>query len=177
MTRLASLAMCAGVLAALCGPATAQDACTITTEGTAKLADYPAARAFYDALTTGNPDLVDCAVAATWTNTPATPGTPPGPDGFKPAVSGVKMVFGQYSFETQDVVVAGDKLVVRSLVTAQQTGPFLGIPGGGDPVQFQTIDIHQLGADGKLAQSWHVEDWLSFLFARGALPLAAPAQN
>ena len=99
------------------------------------------------------------------------PGTPAGPEGFKPAVAGMGSTFSQYTFETQDVIVADDKVVVRSLVTAQQTGDFLGVPGGGDPVQFQTIDIHQLGPDGKIAQSWHVEDWLSFLFARGALPI------
>jgi predicted ester cyclase len=151
--------------------AAAQD-CSATTEGTAMLAGYPAVRAFYDALSTGNGDLVDCAVSATWTNTPAAPGTPAGPDGIKPAVTGMSMVFGQYSFETQDVIVADNKVVVRSLVTAQQTGEFLGVAGGGDPVQFQTIDIHQLGDDGKIAQSWHVEDWLTFLLMRGALPLA-----
>ena len=41
---------------------------------------------------------------------------------------------------------------------------------GGEPVQFQTIDIHQIGPDGKIAQSWHVEDWLTFLLARRYQP-------
>lgn len=60
---------------------------------------------------------------------------------------------------------------VRSTVTAKQEGEFLGLPGGGESVAFQTIDIHRLGADGKIAQSWHVEDWLTFLLMRGALPI------
>lgn len=158
--------------ALIAGPALAQD-CSKTTEGTAALAEYPAVRAFYDAMTSGDPTLVDCAVSAEWLNNPSAPGTPKGPDGFKPSVSGIRMVFSEYSFATQDVVAAGDKVVVRSLVTAVQVQPFLGIPPGETPVVFQTIDIHQLDADGKLAQSWHVEDWLSFLFARGALPLKA----
>ena len=162
----------AALMLALAGPVLAQDACATTTEGTALLADYPAVRAFYDALSTSTPDLVDCAVSPTWTNTPAAPGTPAGPDGFKPAVAGMGMVFSQYTFETQDVVADGDKVVVRSMVTADQSGDFLGVGRAVDPVQFQTIDIHQLGPDGKMAQSWHVEDWLSFLFARGALPIA-----
>lgn len=161
----------AALLAAGGAPALAQDACTETTEGTAMLADQPAVRAFYDALTAGNPDLVDCALAADWTNNPSAPGTPPGPEGFKPTVAGLSEVFGRYEFETQDVIEADGKVVVRSLVTAEQTGDFLGVPGGGEPVQFQTIDIHQIGEDGKIAQSWHVEDWLSFLLARGALPM------
>lgn len=160
-----------GALVALSLPVAAQEACSITTDGTAKLAEYPAVRAFYDALTTGNADLVDCAVAATWTNTPSAPGTPAGPDGFKPGVAGIRMSFDQYAFTTEDVIVAGDKVVVRSMVTANQSGDFLGIKGGGNPAMFQTIDIHQLGEDGKIAQSWHVEDWLSFLFQRGALPI------
>lgn len=174
--RVSALACTALALVSLSMPALAQDACAMTSEGTEALADYPAVRAFYDALTTGNPDLVDCAVSATWTNNPSAPGTPAGPDGFKPSVSGMGAVFEDYSFTTEDVIVSGDKVVVRSTVTAKQSGNFLGIPAGGDAVQFQTIDIHQLGPDGKLAQSWHVEDWLTFLFARGALPLASAAE-
>lgn len=169
MTRRLLVAL--GALAALSMPAMAQDACATTTEGTAKLAEYPAVRAFYDALTTGDAALVDCAVSATWTNTPSAPGTPAGPDGLKPGVTGLRMSFDQYAFTTEDVIVSGDKVVVRSMVTANQTGDFLGVKGGGNPAMFQTIDIHQLGADGKIAQSWHVEDWLSFLFQRGALPI------
>ena len=158
---------------ALCAaPAFAQD-CAKTTEGTAPLAEYPAVRAFYDAMTSGDASLVDCAVSAEWLNSPSAPGTPTGPDGFKPSVTGIRTVFSEYSFATQDVVATGDKVVVRSLVTAVQAQPFLGIAPGETPVTFQTIDIHQLGPDGTLAQSWHVEDWMSFLFARGALPLKA----
>lgn len=166
------LSIALATLALLSTPAWAQD-CSKTTEGTAALADYPAVRAFYDAMTSGDASLVDCAVSAEWLNNPSAPGTPKGPDGFKPSVAGIRAVFSQYSFATQDVVAAGDKVVVRSLVTAVQAQPFLGVAPGETPVTFQTIDIHQLGADGKLAQSWHVEDWMSFLFARGALPLKA----
>ena len=156
----------------IAAPALAQD-CSKTSEGTAALAEYPAVRAFYDAMTLGEAGLVDCAVSAEWLNNPSAPGTPKGAEGFKPSVAGIRAVFSQYSFATQDVVAAGDKVVVRSLVTAVQAQPFLGVAPGDTPVTFQTIDIHQLGPDGKLTQSWHVEDWLSFLFARGALPLKA----
>ncbi len=159
-------------LALLTTGALAQD-CSATTEGTAALAEYPAVRAFYDAMSSKNVALVECAVAAGWSNNPSAPGTPTGPDGFKPTVEGLGMAFSQYQFETQDVVATGDKVVVRSLVTAVQLAPFLGIAPSETPVTFQTIDIHQFDADGKLAQSWHVEDWMSYLFARGALPIAA----
>lgn len=156
--------------ALVAGPALAQD-CSKTSEGTAALADYPAVRAFYDSMTLGDAELVECAVGPDWLNNPAAPRTPKGAEGFKPAVYGMHMLFGRYEFTTQDVVATGDKVVVRSLVTAVQVAPFLGVAPSETPVTFQTIDIHQLGPDGKLAQSWHVEDWLSYLMARGALPL------
>ncbi len=159
-------------LALVAAPALAQD-CSKTSEGTAALANYPAVRAFYDSMTLGDVDLVDCAVGAEWLNNPAAPGTPKGPEGFKPAVYGLKMLFSQYAFTTEDVVASGGKVVVRSTVTAKQIAPFLGVPPSDTVVKFQTIDIHQLGADGKLAQSWHVEDWLSYLMMQGALPLKA----
>jgi predicted ester cyclase len=170
IARAATLAAAALLVLAGHGVAFAAD-CATTTPGTERLAGYPAVRAFYDALTTGDADLVDCAVAAGWTNTPAAPGTPAGPDGFKPSVLGVHAAFSQYEFRTEDVVVDGGKVVVRSTVTATQAGDFLGVKAGGNPAVFQTIDIHQLDANGKIAQSWHVEDWLSFLFQRGALPI------
>lgn len=166
------LSLVLAALAFVATPAPALD-CSKTTEGTAALAQYPAVRAFYDAMTSGDASLVDCAVGAGWLNNPSAPGTPTGPEGFKPSVTGIRAVFSEYSFATQDVMADGDKVVVRSLVTAVQAQPFLGVAADATPVTFQTIDIHQLGADGKLAQSWHVEDWLSFLFARGALPLKA----
>jgi predicted ester cyclase len=166
------LSLAFAALAFIAAPALAQD-CSKTTEGTAPLAQFPAVRAFYDSMTLGDAGLVDCAVGPDWLNNPSAPDTPKGPDGFKPSVGGIRAVFSQYSFATQDVVATGDKVVVRSLVTAVQVAPFLGVAPGETPVTFQTIDIHQLGADGKLAQSWHVEDWMSFLFQRGALPLKA----
>lgn len=169
--RSAVLGLAAVAVMTSTSPAFAQDTCSETTEGTALLAEHAGVRAFYDAISTGNPDLVDCAVAAEWTNSPSPPGTPAGPEGFKPGVASMGQIFSRYTFETQDVITADDKVVVRSLVTAQQTGDFMGVPGGGEPVQFQTIDIHQIGPDGKIAQSWHVEDWLTFLLARGALPI------
>ena len=172
MRRTLKLSLGLVAFAVIAAPALAQD-CSATSEGTVALADYPAVRAFYDSMTLGDAGLVDCAVGPDWLNNPSAPGTPKGPDGFKPSVGGIRAVFSQYSFATQDVVATGDKVVVRSLVTAVQVAPFLGVAPGETPVTFQTIDIHQLGADGKLAQSWHVEDWLSFLFQRGALPLKA----
>lgn len=156
--------------ALIAAPAVAQD-CSRTSDGTAALAAYPAVRAFYDSMTLGDADLVDCAVGPEWLNNPAAPGTPTGPEGFKPAVYGLQMLFGQYAFTTEDVIASGDRIVVRSTVTARQIGPFLGVPPSDNVVTFQTIDIHQLGPDGKLAQSWHVEDWLSYLMMQGALPL------
>lgn len=172
LRKTLKLSLGLAAFALIAGPALAQD-CSKTTEGTAALADYPAVRAFYDAMTSGDASLVDCAVSAEWLNNPSAPGTPKGPEGFKPSVQGIRAVFSEYSFATQDVVATGDKVVVRSLVTAVQVQSFLGVAPGETPVTFQTIDIHQLGADGKLAQSWHVEDWMSFLFARGALPFKA----
>lgn len=151
--------------------AAAAAGCETTIAGTEALAEYPAVRAFYDALTTGEAALADCAVSADWTNTPSASGMPAGPMGLGLTVQGVHATFSEYTFATQDVIADGNKVVVRSTLTAQQAGDFLGVPGGGDPVRFQTIDIHQLGEDGKIAQSWHVEDWLSFLLMRGALPV------
>ncbi len=66
-----------------------------------------------------------------------------------------------------DVLVAGDKVAVRSTGRGTQQGPLLGIPPTGRQVEFMAIDIHRL-ANGQIAETWHIEDYLSVIFQLGA---------
>ena len=62
-------------------------------------------------------------------------------------------------WKMQDVVVGGDKVVVRSVATGSPRGSFMGLElDGSRSFRIDTIDIHQI-EDGKIARVHHLEDW------------------
>lgn len=65
-------------------------------------------------------------------------------------------------FTPQEVLVAGDRIIVRSEATGTPAGDFMGVPHGGKSFRIMTIDIHQV-AGGRLVQVYHVEDWMTAL--------------
>lgn len=59
----------------------------------------------------------------------------------------------------QDVLVEGDKVVVRSVATGTPNGNFMGKPTDGSrSFKIDTIDIHEL-RDGRIQRVYHLEDW------------------
>lgn len=52
----------------------------------------------------------------------------------------------------------GNFVAVRSRATGTPVGPLFGVDGEGRSFDIMTIDIHEL-EDGKIARSYHVEDW------------------
>ena len=67
----------------------------------------------------------------------------------------------------EDVLVAGDKAAVRSTIRGTHEGELFGIPGTGQPIEFMAIDIHRLEGR-QIAETWHIEDFVSVLFQIGA---------
>lgn len=64
-------------------------------------------------------------------------------------------------WEPQDVLVAGNKVVVRCVVTGSPYGNFQGLPTDGSRrFCIDTIDIHEV-VDGAVLRVHHVEDWAS----------------
>jgi predicted ester cyclase len=61
-------------------------------------------------------------------------------------------------WEIKEVLVAGDRVVVRSEASGTPVGPFLGVAHGGKSFRIMTIDVHTV-RDGKLIEAHHVEDW------------------
>jgi ketosteroid isomerase-like protein len=62
-------------------------------------------------------------------------------------------------FEIKEVLVAGNRVIVRGEVTGTPSGDFFGVPFGGKSFKISAIDI-QTVKDGKIAQTWHMENWL-----------------
>ena len=77
--------------------------------------------------------------------------------------------FSDYHGEIQEILAEGDRIVVRTLWTGTQDGPFLGLPASDRKLRFTTADFFRV-ENGKLAEHWDVVDSLPRAVALGLVP-------
>jgi steroid delta-isomerase-like uncharacterized protein len=65
-------------------------------------------------------------------------------------------------FDIKEVLVAGDRVVVRGEVTGTPAGELFGVPHSGKSFRIMAIDIQTI-RDGRIAKTFHMENWLSAL--------------
>ena len=83
-------------------------------------------------------------------------------DEFIAQVIGFGKLIPDLAWNIKEVLVDGDRVIVRSEASGTPAGEFFGVPHGGKSFKVMTIDIHTV-KDGKLATAYHVEDWASAL--------------
>ena len=66
------------------------------------------------------------------------------------------------TFDIKEVLVAGDRVIVRGEVRGTPAGELFGVPHTGKGFRIMAIDIQTI-RDGKIARTYHVENWLSAL--------------
>ena len=62
------------------------------------------------------------------------------------------------AWNIKEMLVVGDRVIVRGEATGTPAGAFFGVPHGGKSFKIMAIDIHTV-KDGKLVTAYHVEDW------------------
>jgi ketosteroid isomerase-like protein len=65
-------------------------------------------------------------------------------------------------FEIKEMLVAGDRVIVRGEVSGMPAGDLFGVPHTGKSFKIMAIDIQTI-KDGKIAKTFHIENWLSAL--------------
>jgi predicted ester cyclase len=80
-----------------------------------------------------------------------------------------RTAFSDGHWTIDDLVAAGDKVVVRRAWRLNHTGPFQGLPPTGRTLTGTAIDIFRV-EDGKITEQWTESDNLSFMQQLGALP-------
>jgi len=65
-------------------------------------------------------------------------------------------------FDIKEVLVAGNRVIVRGEVTGTPAGDLFGVPHTGKNFRMMAIDIQTI-KDGKIAKTFHIENWLSAL--------------
>jgi steroid delta-isomerase-like uncharacterized protein len=63
-------------------------------------------------------------------------------------------------FDIKEVLVAGDRVIVRGEVTGTPSGDLFGVPHSGKSFRIMAVDIQTI-RDGKIARTFHMENWLS----------------
>jgi len=131
--------------------------------------NHEAARAavqpFYDVLT--RPAGKDVAAIVSAATTPdwasfSGEGVSKTRDQFIAQVIGFGKLIPDLTWTIKEVMVDGDRVIVRSSASGTPAADFMGIPHRGKRFEIMTIDIHTL-RDGKLAVAHHVEDWAGAL--------------
>lgn len=62
-------------------------------------------------------------------------------------------------FEIKEVLVSGDRVIVRGEVTGTPSGDFFGVPYGGKSFKISAVDIQTI-KDGRISRTWHLENWV-----------------
>jgi ketosteroid isomerase-like protein len=65
-------------------------------------------------------------------------------------------------FDIKEVLVAGNRVIVRGEVSGTPSGDLFGVPHAGKSFRILAIDIQTI-RDGRIAQTYHLENWLSAL--------------
>jgi len=75
------------------------------------------------------------------------------------AIAGRHGAVPDLRWEIKEVLVSGQRVVVRGEASGTPAGDFLGVPHGGKSFKLMSIDVHTIEA-GRIARSYHVEDWI-----------------
>jgi predicted ester cyclase len=77
-------------------------------------------------------------------------------------VNGFAQMIPDLRAEVHDVMVSGDKIIVRGQAKGTPAGEFFGVPHTGKSFDIMTIDILTV-RDGKISHTYHLENWFGAL--------------
>lgn len=115
---------------------------------------------FYRALNAGHDavSLVHQATHPEWTSCAGNDACKPR-DQVAPAIAGFGKAIPDLSWEIKEILVSGNRVIVRGEATGTPAGAFMGAPHSGKRFKIMAIDIHTV-ENGKLSRAYHVEDWI-----------------
>jgi steroid delta-isomerase-like uncharacterized protein len=128
----------------------------------AESAEKQVARLWYEAFTQHDAALLGSILGENWVDIPSPPEQEKGPEVGKKLLTQLTATFPDFKIVVEDVIQEGNKVVVRSHITAMQKGAFMGFPASGRSISIQAVDIHEV-QNGKIARTWHTEDWMTGL--------------
>ena len=132
----------------------------LSPEAAAMVRAYPQALLavrFYRPFETGDVTPYEHILTSNWDDVPRLPGQGPGRAGFSTVIAMYHKAMPNLLVHIEQVVIAGNTVVVRTTATGTQTGPLLGVAATGRRVSFRTADVYQVH-DGRIIETHHLED-------------------
>ncbi|KWH29708.1 ester cyclase [Burkholderia stagnalis] len=170
--RLAARTLTAAALvAAALSPMAAQAADLVAPRALTVAAGLPAPQAraqilaarrygtFWD---TGDATLARDALAPDFTDRTLPAGREQGLPGPLAASRTMRAAIPDLHCDIEQMIVAGDRVVVHLHFRGHFTGTFKGTAGQGQAVDFIATDIYRI-SDGRIAENWHIEDNLTLM--------------
>jgi predicted ester cyclase len=121
-----------------------------------------AARRFDTFWSTGDETLARAALAPDFTDRSLPVGRPQGLTGPLAASKLMHTAIPDLRCEIEQMIVAGDRVVVHLRFRGHFTGRFKETQGQGQAIDFIATDIYRI-ADGRIAENWHIEDNLTLM--------------
>ncbi|MBI4788261.1 MAG: ester cyclase [Chloroflexi bacterium] len=103
------------------------------------------------------------------------PNQKPGKQGMIDGLKEFLQAFPDMQISGALMVCEGDKVFDHGVARATHKGTLTGIPASNRPVEFTYTDMYRI-ENGKIAEVWHVEDFVTVLQQIGAMPAASGAQ-
>ncbi|WP_051797262.1 ester cyclase [Catenuloplanes japonicus] len=125
---------------------------------------------FYEAMNTGDPQLIEDVAAnvlsADWVTEPA----PPVDGGFRGLVPWLRAAWPGFTSAHDEFVVSADgsRVAVRSTNRAVHGAAAFGLAPTGRDVEYRAFDFFAI-EDGRITHTWHLEDFLGVAFQVGGV--------
>lgn len=114
---------------------------------------------FYDAFNHRNIEQLNQVLLSNWVIHPELPGKGSAIAKYLPIASALLDVFPDVHFSVEETLAEDNTVAVRAVITGTQHGEWLGVAPSGKRIQILAHDFHRVEA-GRIAESWHLEDWL-----------------
>jgi predicted ester cyclase len=114
-------------------------------------------------------DYLDDLVSANVVNHNPFPGTGPGIEGVKQAITAMLGLFPDARFTVDEMIGEGDKVAVRVTLRGTHQGSFMGRPPTGATVTSTELIVFRIAA-GKVVETWASRDDLGMMRQLGGTP-------
>jgi steroid delta-isomerase-like uncharacterized protein len=129
----------------------------------------------YELISSGDIDGFGDLLADNFVEHEETPGLAPTKEGVLEFFRMYRAAFPDLQMRPEEVLVSGDKTVIRASVTGTHQGELMGMPPTGKSVDVKLIDIMQFDDAGMIREHWGLVDMLTMMQQLGVAPEGPPA--
>jgi steroid delta-isomerase-like uncharacterized protein len=95
-----------------------------------------------------------------------------GLEGIRNLVQELKEGIPDYCERIDELIDAGDRIIVRLTITGTHTGPLSGVPATGKSFEFRDVTVGRI-ENGKIVEQWGLSDYLTLYIQLGLIELPA----